>query len=268
MKLRTKVTLGASAVAGLWLLGAGTAHAAGEEGCFTSKVNAARAANGRPALSTRSDLVTIARRHSSRMASQGTIFHNGNLANEAPDDWISLGENVGMGPTCDEIHTAFMNSASHRKNILDADFNYIGVGVVIAEDGTIYVTQVFMEAPASGTASTSSPTTSAPRAPRAPRAPSAPRATTPRAVAPAPPPPPPPDPPGSKVKGDTSAYFDILETEAIPSDAALAEYESYLNALERLRQRQAQQEAERPKRVHSLFRDVSVYLGGVLSAGM
>lgn len=267
MKLRTKVTLGATVVAGFWLLGAGPAHAAGEEGCFTSKVNGARAANGKPALSTRSDLVSIARRHSSRMASQGTIFHNGNLANEAPDDWKTLGENVGMGPSCDDIHTAFMNSASHRKNILDGAFNYIGVGVVIAGDGTIYVTQVFMQAAASGSTSTSAPTTSAPRAPRAPRPPPAPRPATPRAVAPAPPPPP-PDPPGAKVKGETSAYFDILEAEASLSDTALAEYKSYLSALERLRQRQVQLEAERPVRLHRLFRDVSVYLGGVLSAGI
>ncbi|HVF12069.1 MAG TPA: CAP domain-containing protein, partial [Actinomycetota bacterium] len=233
--------------------------------------NGARAANGKPALSTRSDLVSIARRHSSRMASQGTIFHNGNLANEAPNDWKTLGENVGMGPACDDIHTAFMNSASHRKNILDGAFNYIGVGVVIAGDGTIYVTQVFMQAAASGSTSTAAPTTSAPRAPRAPRPPAAPRPATPRAVVPAPPPappPPPPDPPGAKVKGETSAYFDILETEASLSEAALAEYKSYLNALERLRQRQAQLEAERPVRVHRFFRGVSVYLGGVLSAGI
>lgn len=41
----------------------------------------------------------------------------------------AAGENIAMGQkTPQEVMTAWMNSPGHRKNILSADFNYIGVG--------------------------------------------------------------------------------------------------------------------------------------------
>lgn len=211
-----KVLVVATFTAGIWILAAGVAEAS--ESCFTSKLNAARAANGRSPLSTRSDLVTIARRHSARMASSGTIFHNSRLQSEAPSDWQSIGENVGMGPSCDEIHQAFMNSASHRRNILDPDYNFVGVGVVVAEDTTIYVTQVFMQAAGGGSAAP---------------APTAPRTTTPKKPAPAKAAPgpavaspaaPPPPPVGSKIPIRTLAYLYLLETETFPSDEDVSQY--------------------------------------------
>lgn len=273
MRLRARIVVLAVAVGGLWLLLAGIAHASAEESCFTSKINGARAAAGRGPLAVRSDLVSIARRHSARMASSGTIYHNGNLANEAPNDWQSLGENVGMGPNCNDIHSAFMNSASHKKNILDPDFNYVGVGVVIAADGTIFVTEVFMQAPSQAapatTTTTTKTTTTTTAAPR-PRTTTARRTPQPAAVpaAPAEPPPPPPPPPGSKVKGEMAAYFDLLEKESEFSDEARAEYQSFLQqrateAVE-LRRRNARQEtAER-----NLLARVASYIGGALSAGL
>jgi len=224
MRMPLKVLVVMGFAAGLWVLSAGVAEAS--ESCFTSKLNAARAANGRAALSTRSDLVAIARRHSARMASSGTIFHNSRLQSEAPSDWQSIGENVGMGPTCDEIHTAFMNSASHRRNILDPDYNYVGVGVVVAEDTTIYVTQVFMQAPAGGSApAPSAPRTTTPRT-------TTPRTTTPAkpsAPKPAPPVAAPPPPAGSKIPLRTLAYLSLLETEQTPSDESVAEYKASKN---------------------------------------
>ena len=265
MRLRARIVVMAATAGGLWLLLAGIAHAAGEESCFTAKINGARAAAGRGPLAVRGDLVTIARRHSGRMAASGSIYHNGSLSNEAPNDWQSLGENVGMGPACDDIHTAFMNSASHRKNILDPDFNYVGVGVVIAADTTIYVTEVFMQAP--GQAAPAPPRTTTTTAPRT----TAPRTTAPRTtaapVAPEPPPPPPP-PAGSKVKGEMSAYFDLLEKESEFSDEARAEYQAFLKerAVDAmaLRRKMAQQAAVE----RNLLARVAAYIGGVLSAGL
>ena len=113
-----------------------------EESRFVSLHNNTRASRGLSKLSSQSDLVTVARRHSGRMASKGTIWHNPNLANEVGGNWTVLGENVGMGPDVDSLFDAFMNSTGHRANILDRDYNQFGVGVVI-KDGTIYVTVVF-----------------------------------------------------------------------------------------------------------------------------
>ncbi|MEX2503773.1 MAG: S-layer homology domain-containing protein, partial [Egicoccus sp.] len=51
------------------------------------------------------------------------------------------------------LHTAFMNSEGHRRNILDTQVTQIGVGVEV-RDGTVWVTKVFRNP--SATASTAS----------------------------------------------------------------------------------------------------------------
>jgi hypothetical protein len=259
--------VGLSVVIGLWLLGAGTAFAGGEEGCFTAKINAARGSRG--ALTTDGALVTVARRHSQRMANSGTIYHNGNLASEAPSGWKSLGENVGMGPTCDDIHNAFMNSPSHRANILDPDFNFVGVGVVIAGDGTIFVTEVFMQKEASQPAQ-NAPAPTKPSAPKAaPKTPSKP-ASKPQPAPEAPPPPvaePPPPPPGERVKGQTKAYLDSgILAESLPSVDQQTRYDQYVNELQRRRKELAKLDAARHRRVHSAFSRLAALIAGAFSA--
>lgn len=167
-------------------LGAAAASAdEGAEGCFLSKANAEREAAGLGTLASHSQLVGISRDHSEEMAAAGTIYHRSDLSAGAPSNWQSLGENVGMGGSCASLHTALMNSPGHRRNILDPGFNYVGMGVVIAGDGTMFVTQSFMQAAAPRTAAASSPApapaTSAP-AP-APATPAPARSSTPRPAA-------------------------------------------------------------------------------------
>ena len=113
-----------------------------QESCFVNSLNSERAAAGRPKLVVKSDLVANARNHSEDMAARGTIYHNDKLSSQIDGNWYALGENVGMGPSCASIHDAFMASPGHRANILDRDYNQIGVGVAV-KDGTIYVTEVF-----------------------------------------------------------------------------------------------------------------------------
>ena len=274
---RLRLLLLAAGVFGIWLLGSSAAWAqSSEESCFVSKINGARGAN----LTVRSDLVAMARRHSQRMASSGSIYHNGNLANEAPGDWQSLGENVGMGPSCSDIHNAFMNSASHRKNIVDPKFNFVGVGVVTASDGTLYVTEVFMEAsqPAPSqpapTSSSSGSTTSAPRAPRstAPRTRTTtaprPRGAAPAPAAPEPAAPPPPPPAGASVKGNTLAMIDQLAFPSGLPEEVRTSYEGLqkakaaeLNAMQR-------KTAAEEERRRGLFSRIASYLGGVLAGSI
>ena len=135
------------------------AHA-GTEGAFLSKINASRAAEGLPPLASNSGLASFARAHSAEMMEAGTIFHSSNLGSAA-SGWEALAENVGVGPSVDSLHSAFMSSAGHRRNIL-GDYNYAGVGVV-ESDGTIWVTVVFMRKdappPTTTTTTTTPPTT-------------------------------------------------------------------------------------------------------------
>jgi hypothetical protein len=134
-------TMGAVALQGI--VPASAANA-GAESCFVSAINAARSSAGVAPVGTNGDLLGVARVWSGTMATAGHIFHNTAIANLAPSTWESLGENVGVGPTCTAISQAFMNSPEHRRNILDPSYSSVGVGVVDAAGGVMYVTEDFM----------------------------------------------------------------------------------------------------------------------------
>jgi len=162
--------LAAALVLGGVVLTPARAFASSAESRFTSLLNHERTSRGGRSLVTKSDLVSVARRHSQEMASRGSIYHNQDLPNEVRG-WRVLGENVGRGGSVDSIHNAFMDSAPHRANILDRRFNHVGVGTAVNGD-YIYVTEVF--------AARGSTTSAAVRhrpAPRVVRRPLRPRAT-------------------------------------------------------------------------------------------
>lgn len=122
------------------------ADTVGDEQAFIAKLNGLRASQGLPALQVNGQLTDIARGWSAQMAAAGSISHNPALASQAPSNWTRLGENVGVGPDVDGLHNAFVNSPAHYHNMVDGQFNQVGVGVVRSADGTIYVTVDFMTA--------------------------------------------------------------------------------------------------------------------------
>lgn len=176
---------------------------AGAEADFVARLNRLRASNGLGALTNHSELVSVGRRWSSRMAGENRLSHNSNLPNEVKANWEKLAENVGVGPTVQEIHDAFVNSSSHRVNMVEAAFTHIGVGVVVGADGKLWVTQIFMRLasgaePAPPPAKAAPPpTTTTTAASTAAPAVSAPRPRTATSARPATPPPPPPPPPAA-----------------------------------------------------------------------
>ncbi|GMR02780.1 MAG: hypothetical protein BMS9Abin20_1128 [Acidimicrobiia bacterium] len=117
---------------------------ASAESQFVAKINASRAAAGKAPLEVYWDLTDDARDHSARMADKGEIYHNPGLSG-VTGVWQALGENVGVGPDVASLHEAFMNSPTHRGNIL-GDYNYIGVGVATDEAGLVWVTMIYMRA--------------------------------------------------------------------------------------------------------------------------
>ena len=107
-------------------------------------INKARAQAGRPALKMSGLLSKKARKHSAKMMSKDTIFHNSSLAKSMRRiKWKILGENVGMGPSITTLHSAFMASPGHRSNNLDKRFKKVGVGVT-SKNGRLWVTVIFM----------------------------------------------------------------------------------------------------------------------------
>ena len=126
---------------------------AGSENMLARKINGERTRRGKNALKVDLQLTRVARRWSSNMATQDRMYHNPNLGSQVDGDWTRLGENVGYSSKRDatqadlvaRLHTAFMNSPSHRANVL-GDYTRVGVGVRIADDGTMWVTVNFAKA--------------------------------------------------------------------------------------------------------------------------
>lgn len=107
-------------------------------------INKARAAAGRPALKLSSTLTNYARKHSVRMATKNKLYHNPYLAQWlAGYDWRVLGENVGVGSSITQLHSAFMSSPGHRANNLSKSYKKVGVGVV-SKNGKLWITVIFM----------------------------------------------------------------------------------------------------------------------------
>ncbi|MBX3160728.1 MAG: hypothetical protein KF773_32480 [Deltaproteobacteria bacterium] len=118
-------------------------------------VNRERLAHGLRALAWDADGQRFARAHSEDMARGRYVGHAG-PAGETYEDRISAAklwrsathENVGhaWGPA--EVHTAFMASPGHRRNLLAADVEHGSVGIVFDRDdaptpGGFYITEFF-----------------------------------------------------------------------------------------------------------------------------
>ena len=110
-------------------------------------VNASRSAAGLPALRENVKLDMKADSWAQGMRNQCRIWHS-NLSDGAPPEWRKLGENVGMGGSIDQIHTAYMNSPGHRANVLDPAFTQIGTAAVWGTCNgfrTVFTVHVFMK---------------------------------------------------------------------------------------------------------------------------
>lgn len=110
-------------------------------------VNASRAEAGLPPVTENVVLDLKADRWAQAMRDQCRIWHS-NLADGAPEGWRKLGENVGMGGSIDQIHTAYLNSPGHRANILDPVFTQMGTAAVWGECRgmrTVFTVHVFMK---------------------------------------------------------------------------------------------------------------------------
>lgn len=117
------------------------------ENQFVDLINDERTSRGLKPLAVQSDLVAGARYQADAIRDAGRLYHNPDLASVVDSGWMKLGENVGYGGTVAGLHAAFMNSPSHRANVLDPNYTHVGLGVVVEGD-KIWMAQVFMQAKA------------------------------------------------------------------------------------------------------------------------
>lgn len=101
-----------------------------------TQINNSRAAARVPALIDYSTADSKAQAWAEHLASIGRLEHSNLPTGYAAGTWCGLAENVGMGPNLSGLHTAFMKSSGHRKNILNRSYTHVGTGV--AQSGGYY----------------------------------------------------------------------------------------------------------------------------------
>jgi len=102
-------------------------------------------------------LEAIARSHSADMANQDYFAHRslaGKMVSDRADDahlggWRSIGENIAVNRGYDDpiakAVEGWMNSPSHKHNLLTDSWKESAVGVAVSANGSYYFTQVFLK---------------------------------------------------------------------------------------------------------------------------
>jgi uncharacterized protein YkwD len=121
-------------------------------------VNVERAKRGLSRLVLDTTLISAARKHSDEMRQKRYFAHQSPTSGiKTPMDrylrelqgrpsYACVGENLFYCSVVDvdRGHTAFMNSPTHRENVLFPRFEKIGVGIVKNDRGEFWVTQMFL----------------------------------------------------------------------------------------------------------------------------
>ena len=110
---------------------------------FNGLINGLRASKGLGALQSDARLDAVAQDWANQMAARGSLVHNPNLSKQAPAGWRKLGENVGVGGTEPTLFAAFVASPGHFANLVDPQFNNVGIAVVYS-GGRMWTVHVFM----------------------------------------------------------------------------------------------------------------------------
>ncbi|MFN2516883.1 MAG: CAP domain-containing protein [Pyrinomonadaceae bacterium] len=120
------------------------------------KTNQARAANALPLLVWDSGLCRMARTHSEKMARLGFFAHETPEGSHLKDraramgmlHFRVIGENIAYNKGHEDpggfAVERWMTSSGHRANILYVGFQASAIGSYVAADGTVYLTQVFI----------------------------------------------------------------------------------------------------------------------------
>ncbi|MBY0384549.1 CAP domain-containing protein [bacterium] len=117
------------------------------------KINEQRRINGVAPLSARTQCIRMAQSHSDDMTTNNFFSHDsptqGSFANRSMTFQVggARGENISMGYSdLDDVVLRWMNSPGHRGNILNASYQFGGIGISQNSQGPYNYTQVFSSA--------------------------------------------------------------------------------------------------------------------------
>jgi uncharacterized protein YkwD len=134
-------------------------QATDEERQFVDLVNRERARRGLRKLEIEPLLTAIARQHSTEMRDRSYFNHDSpipvirtpmdryrRMVPNPPNDYACVGENLFYCTVVDiqRGHRAFMNSPTHRDNVVFPHYQKIGVGIVKNDRGEFWVTQMYL----------------------------------------------------------------------------------------------------------------------------
>jgi len=114
-----------------------------------SALNQSRAEAGVPALKLDDKLQDAARTHTRLLVQHGALSHQ--FPGEPPLNqrlrtagvfFTAAAENAGRNSEADDVNSMFLRSPGHRQNMLNADYNAVGIGVV-HRGGDYWVTEDF-----------------------------------------------------------------------------------------------------------------------------
>lgn len=119
-------------------------------------INVERAKLNLNPLKWSDDVARVARLHSENMATFNFFSHtdlNGLLINKRADvlgikNWRAIGENIAYNRGYDNpvamAVERWMESPSHRENLLNSRWRESGIGISVTKEGTYYFTEVFL----------------------------------------------------------------------------------------------------------------------------
>lgn len=116
------------------------------------RTNRERAREGLPILRPNANLVRAAEFLAADLANRRVLEHKDRdgrklverLESAGYTGWTAVAENIAYGQkTPEDVVSAWMRSAGHRKNILDPDVTEIGVGCRTSSKGQTYWVQTF-----------------------------------------------------------------------------------------------------------------------------
>ena len=120
-------------------------------------LNQKRVENGLQSLPWDEQLAAVARLHSQNMADFNFFSHRGldnKMVSDRADDagmgrWRAIGENIafnrGYQDPISKAVELWLDSTSHRRNLLDSNWKETAVGIAVTADGSYYLTQVFLK---------------------------------------------------------------------------------------------------------------------------
>ncbi len=115
-------------------------------------INKERSSNGLNTLSLDTNLTSVAQLKSDDMVRSNYFSHTSphygtihDMIKNAGINYYIAGENIAKAYSVESAHKNFMNSGLHRRAILTAKFNHVGIGITKNSSGMNVISVMFIE---------------------------------------------------------------------------------------------------------------------------